>query len=233
MTADPSALPDSLATWQRIRARVPWSAHGLSAGTTHPHPAPHPPGDQDSLTAWVEACARPRGQARADRLLSALALVRDDAIHRAPLTFGLLAGWQRLVLGADTHFRDGDAYAKGGRERYALTPHTRTDFARCLAEATAPGLPLPARAARVYLDVAFFHPFPDGNGRAALLTLAYVLLREDTHLARVGPLQTARYPDDPHGAASLADLVSLLTRGGGHQVLRPERPVERRTPLRG
>ncbi|MEU0059386.1 Fic family protein [Streptomyces sp. NPDC006334] len=30
-----------------------------------------------------------------------------------------------------------------------------------------------ARAARAYLDVAFFHPFTDGNARTALLTLVH------------------------------------------------------------
>ncbi|MEV0804914.1 hypothetical protein [Micromonospora sp. NPDC050200] len=35
-------------------------------------------------------------------------------------------------------------------------------FEDCLAEATD-DLPLPSRAARVYLDVAFFHRFDDGN----------------------------------------------------------------------
>ncbi|MGW1544243.1 Fic family protein [Streptomyces sp. NPDC002309] len=31
-------------------------------------------------------------------------------------------------------------------------------------------VPLVSRAARAYLDVAFFHPFPDGNARLAMLT---------------------------------------------------------------
>ncbi|MGW7348996.1 Fic family protein [Streptomyces sp. NPDC054854] len=56
-----------------------------------------------------------------------------------------------------------------------------------LRETTDPDIP---PAARAYLGVAFFHPFTDGNARAALLTLVHVLAREDIVLSEVGPLQT-------------------------------------------
>ncbi|WP_324610562.1 MULTISPECIES: Fic family protein [unclassified Streptomyces] len=48
-----------------------------------------------------------------------------------------------------------------------------------------PALPLTARAARAYLDICFFHPFDDGNARAALLTLLFVLARESVALDSV------------------------------------------------
>lgn len=154
---------------------------------------------------------RRRDPARAERLLAAYAVARADAARRAPLDFALLAGWQREVLAVpEAPFRVGDAYAKAGRERYGLTPRTRADFASCLREATDPALPPAARAARAYLDVAFFHPFADGNARAALLTLVHVLAREEIVLPEVGPLQTTRYADDPAGAADLATLIGVL-----------------------
>ncbi|MFF3340977.1 Fic family protein [Streptomyces flavidovirens] len=53
-----------------------------------------------------------------------------------------------------------------------------------------------ADAARLYLDVAFFHPFDDGNGRAALLALGHLLAAEDIVLGRIAPLTVARYADD-------------------------------------
>lgn len=146
-------------------------------------------------------------------MLSALARSRADAALERPLTCELLAEWQRLVLGLpEVRFRPGDAFAKGGRERYGLTPHTRRNFQDCLREAADPRVPLASRAARVYLDVAFFHPFPDGNARLAMLTLAYVLELEGVRLDQVGPLQTTRYADDPAGAADLAALVRVLIR---------------------
>ncbi|CAM5648993.1 Fic family protein [Streptomyces tanashiensis] len=110
-------------------------------------------------------------------------------------------------------FRQGDAFAKGGRERYVLTPHTKRDFEQCLRDSADPRVvPLASRAARAYLDVAFFHPFPDGNARLAMLTLAYVLELEGVRLDQVGPLQTTRYADDDAGAADLAALVFVLIR---------------------
>ncbi|MYY80904.1 hypothetical protein GT044_06415 [Streptomyces sp. SID335] len=124
-----------------------------------------------------------------------------------------MAGWQRQVLAAaQAPFRVGDAYAKAGRERYGLTSRTQADFDSCLRETTDPDIPLSARAARAYLDVAFFHPFDDGNARAALLALVHVLAREDIVLPEVGPLQTTRYADDPAGAADLATLIGVLNR---------------------
>ncbi|MFE0186697.1 Fic family protein [Streptomyces sp. NPDC058989] len=195
---------DSLTTWLRVRRETEWhQAPGLRPG----------PPASDGFRAWCEGPVRRRDPVRAERLLSAHTLSRADAARRAPLDFALLAGWQREVLGgAEASFRTGDAYAKAGRERYGLTPRTQAEFAACLREATAPGVPLAARAARVYLDVAFFHPFIDGNARAALLTLVHVLAREDIILPEVGPLQTTRYADDPAGAADLAALIGVLNR---------------------
>ncbi|MFF7205426.1 hypothetical protein [Streptomyces sp. NPDC008141] len=109
-------------------------------------------------------------------------------------------------------FRRGDAFAKGGRERYALTAHTQCDFEQCLRGSADPRVPLASRAARAYLDVAFFHPFPDDNARLAMLALAYVLELEGVRLDQVGPLQTTRYADDDAGAADLAALVFVLIR---------------------
>ena len=65
-----------------------------------------------------------------------------------------------------------------------------------------------ARAARAYLDVAFFHPYDDGNARLAGLVLQFVLLRGDVELDEVAPiLTTVRRADDAEGAADLARLV--------------------------
>ncbi|MFG3115637.1 Fic family protein [Streptomyces sp. NPDC048197] len=224
----PTAATDATAAWHRARARVDWAHTGAYEATGPVVPA------TDGFTAWCEGPVRRRDPVRAGRLRSAHALVRADAARRAPLTFGLLAGWQRLVLGTpDAPFRTGAAYAKHGRERYPLTPHTRADFARCLREGDEAGVPLPARAARTFLDVAFHHPFPDGNGRAALLALTFVLAREGVVLDEVGPLQTTRYADDPDGAADLAVLVGILVRATERRAARPRiRPDSHRVPTK-
>jgi hypothetical protein len=196
--------PDSLMVWLRVRREADWQRAPVLRRT---------PPASDGFRTWCEGPVRRRDPVRAERLLAAHAVARADASRRAPLDFALMAGWQRAVLdGAEAPFRAGDAYAKAGHERYGLTPHTRADFDSCLREATDPDLPLAARAARAYLDVAFFHPFADGNARAALLTLVHVLAREDVVLAEIGPLQITRYADDPAGAADLATLIGVLNR---------------------
>ncbi|MEV7419561.1 Fic family protein [Streptomyces sp. NPDC089919] len=200
---------DCLAVWCRVRQQVDWRA-------APEVPAPVRPAVVDGPAAWYGGPVRARDPERADRLLAALALSRADAARGEPLTPALLGRWQELVLGVrGLRLRGSDAFAKGGRERYGLTPGTWQDFAGCLRESADPAVPLPARAARAYLDVAFFHPYPDGNARLALLALTYVLESEGVRLPEVGPLQTTRYPDDPAGALDLAVLVAVLGRAGG------------------
>ncbi|MGW2253276.1 Fic family protein [Kitasatospora sp. NPDC001660] len=197
---------DALAQWRVVRERVDWASAGPA------HVAPVVP-RRDGLVSWIDGPVRSRDPERADRLLAATALSRAQALLRRPLTPALLTGWQRRVLGtSDVAFREGDAFAKRGRERYGLTAATWQDFARCLEQSSDPALPLASRAARAYLDVAFFHPFPDGNARSALLTLSYVLDVEGVRLDLVEPLQTTRYADDAAGAADLARLVDVLVR---------------------
>ncbi|GAA4670782.1 Fic family protein [Streptomyces youssoufiensis] len=198
--------PDSLAAWLRVRRVAAW----------HQAPALRPAlPARDGFRAWCQGPVRRRDPVRAERLLAAHALASADAARRAPLDFPRLAAWQCEVLGqAQAPFRTSDAHAKAGRERYGLGPGTPAAFAACLREAADPRLPLAARAARAYLDVAFFHPFTDGNARAALLTLVHVLAPEGVVLPEVGPLQTTRYADDPVGAVDLATLVGVLNRRG-------------------
>lgn len=126
MTARPH---DSLATC--AYAGKPTGAEHLlsSRGKVRP---------RDGFRAWCEGAVRRRDPVRADRLL----LAHADTARRAPLDFTLLAGRQCHVLGAArASFRAADAYAKAGRERYALTAPTRDDFAACLRDATDPDLP--------------------------------------------------------------------------------------------
>ncbi|GAB3835451.1 Fic family protein [Dactylosporangium cerinum] len=149
----------------------------------------------------------------ADRLLAALDLARADAAAGGPLTFARLERWQRVVLGtAEAPFRTTSAWAKHGREWYAYRPDLPDAFDACLAEATDPRLPLPSRAARVYLDVAFFHPFTDGNARSAALALDFVLALEGVVLDRAAPLlMTVRPAGDTRAAEAMARHVAALT----------------------
>ncbi|MEU2492093.1 Fic family protein [Streptomyces sp. NPDC007883] len=204
---------DALAVWCGVRRQVDWARLGSGEVAGPVTPA------VDGFTSWCGGPVRRRDAARADRLLSAYAAVRADAARGRSLTFGVLSGWQQSVLGSGeaVPFRTGDAHAKGGRERYGLTEGTEVDFARCLHDSADHAVPPVARAARVYLDVAFFHPFADGNARSALLALVFVLAREGIALDEVGPLQTTRYADDPVGAEDLVRVVALLVRASARR----------------
>ncbi|MGY0004035.1 Fic family protein [Micromonospora sp. I033] len=196
-------MRDDLLTWRRVRDQVDWSA------AARPVDGPVT-GCRDGLVDFVRGPVTARDPARAARLLAAVRRAR--ATTDQPVSYALLADWQATVLGVpEVGFRRGPAHAKGGRERYGLTADTPAEFGRCLAQATDPGPPLAARAARAYLDVAFFHPFPDGNGRAAMLVLDTVLRRDGVLLDQVAPaLLVARRADDPDGAADLARLIDVL-----------------------
>ncbi|MFF7444719.1 MULTISPECIES: Fic family protein [unclassified Streptomyces] len=179
---------------------------------------------RDGAAHDIRTHDRARSPERAERLLTALAQARADAARAVPLSFALLGGWQRHVLGVPQAppFRGAPAYAKAGRERYGIGPDLPARLDACLAEARDPALPLTARAARVYLDVCFFHPFDDGNARSAFLALTFVLAREGAALDQVGPVRRiSRRADDPEGALALAELLAvLLTAAAGRPARR-------------
>ncbi|MFG3250870.1 Fic family protein [Streptomyces sp. NPDC048187] len=204
MTSGPGPPKDSLADWLSIRPEISWpSWRGASTVSGAP--------SRDGFRDFFTATRGGRDGEGIARVLTALDSVFADAEQGRPLNLALMARWQRTVLGRDSvGFRTLPAFAKGGRERYGLAPGTRARFERCLSESTRPDLPLPARAARVYLDVLFFHPFEDGNARAAMLTLAFLLTREGASIDQVHPLQTTRWADDADGAADVAMLLGTL-----------------------
>ncbi|MEY2229371.1 Fic family protein [Streptomyces sp. BF23-19] len=204
MTSVPGHQPDALANWLHIRTQVTWPCW---SGTRPAAGAPPRNGFRDFFTSTRGS----RDAGGTERVLTALDQALADAEQGKRLSFALMANWQRTVLRrAPVGFRTGPAFAKGGRERYDLTPDTQGRFERCLSESTQPDLPLPSRAARTYLDVLFFHPFEDGNARAAMLALAFILAREGVLLDQVQPLQATRWADDTEGAADLAVLLGIL-----------------------
>ncbi|MET3984057.1 Fic family protein [Streptomyces sp. PvR034] len=204
MTSGPGHHQDALADWLRIRTQISWPCW---SGTRPDAGAPAYDGFRDFFTTT-------RGSHDAEgtkRVLTALGMALADAAQGRRLSFALLANWQRTVLHqSSAPFRTLPAFAKDGRERYGLAPGTPARFEHCLSESNQPDLSLPSRAARTYLDVLFFHPFEDGNARAAMLALAFVLAREGAPLDQVHPLQATRWADDAGGAADLAVLLGIL-----------------------
>lgn len=178
---------------------------------------------RDGYAAFLCQWAAKREPERARRLERAHALARSDARQGAALSFGLLAGWQALVLDASAPFREAPAFAKGGAERYPIRPDTPARFESCLREADERASPLCLRAARAYLDVCFFHPFSDGNGRAASLALDFILYREGVLLDQVAPLfLVSRRPTLLH-ARELVRLLEIALDAAASRSEQPQR----------
>ncbi|OIJ92267.1 Fic family protein [Streptomyces monashensis] len=207
-----SPLPDHLERWLAVREAVPWQEAQNSTGDGPVTPS------RDGAAEEIRTFDAILDPARGQGLLAALELMRADAARGARLDFDLIQGWQRHVLGTPgpPPLRTLAAFAKGGRERYGIGPDTQARLDACLAESakdTARPLPLTARAARAFLDVCFFHPFDDGNGRSALLTLLFVLAREGVALDCVRLLRRVSFQaDEPQDALTLARYVDLHLR---------------------
>ncbi len=190
--------PDALARWRAIRETA-----FANAGYVLTLPVAW-----DAHRRFIDGPETARDPARARRMSAALDACRARADTNAPLTFELCAKWQAIVLGEPAGFRTGEAFAKAGRERYALDASTQQRFSHWLTQADDLATPIHVRAARVYLDVCFTHPFDDGNAREARLALDYVLAREGFVLRAVAPIfLLARDAADQGAARALAHLV--------------------------
>ncbi|MGC4094092.1 MAG: Fic family protein [Polyangiaceae bacterium] len=196
-------MKDSLIDWLSIRGQL----QGISMSPIEPIWS-----QSDGHLRFLEQRFRGRDPTRFERMSQALALARSHALARQALGFDRLASWQNIVLGRErSPFRVTPAFAKQGRERYGVEVLTESNFESCLRDADAGEVPVCLRAARAYLDVLFFHPFDDGNARAASLTLDFILAREGILLDQVAPLfVVTRRADDAAGAVACVRLVELL-----------------------
>jgi Fic/DOC family len=195
-------VSDALDVWLAVRPR-------LAQLEVKPRPLPIR-GARDGYVAFLRQWVERRDPERAHALTRAHELARADAERAAALSFTLLASWQEVVLGAPAPFRDAPAFAKGGAEQYGLNPQTAARFESCLQDADSPADALALRAARAYLDVCFFHPFRDGNGRAASLLLDFVLFREGVLLEQVAPLFVVARRPTLTDARELLRLLEIL-----------------------
>ncbi|MFE1416715.1 Fic family protein [Streptomyces sp. NPDC058746] len=201
--------PDHLQRWLAVRESVPW--HEIPDSGADGPVVPLRDGAAEDIRAFDGAI----DSARAEGLLSALESLRADAARGARLDFAVLSSWQQHLLGTPQppRFRSLPAFAKGSRERYGIGPDTRARFDTCLAESASDAgrpLGLTARAARVYLDICFFHPFDDGNARSAFLALVFVLAREGIALDGVGLLRRITFQaDNPQDPLSLVRYINI------------------------
>jgi len=166
----------------------------------------------EQVARLVEEVDRARDPLRAKRLMEALVLARSDADAGGAPTLERTRRWQGLVLGAPTGFRTRPALAHAGAVRYGLERDTEALFAASMEQASDPLVPAISRAARAHLDVCYFHPFADGNGRAARLALDFVLTQAGLGLHAAGPVfLVARRAGDPGGAFGFMHIIDYLT----------------------
>ena len=168
----------------------------------------------DAHERFVDEVDRARDPVRAERIGAALVLARDAARRGVPLTFDQLAECQAIVLGGPAPLRATDAFGKYGREIYPWRADLQARFEACLGDA-ASAEPPHVRAARVYLDVCFFHPFADGNARAARIALDYVLTGAGLALHAAEPLFVIARGCDARSAYQLARAIGLLSGATG------------------
>lgn len=108
-----------------------------------------------------------------------LAWMRAQADGCVAPDWALLCQGQRLILGegAELGFRQGPAFAHQGRHRYGWFDGLDEIFKRKLAQDAFDPVHSLLKAVRLYLDLIYFHPFMDGNARAARLWFEYWLWR--------------------------------------------------------
>ncbi|WP_223633692.1 Fic family protein [Corallococcus sp. EGB] len=165
-----------------------------------------------------------QGPARTERFERALARVRRLADAGEPLTFTGMVEVQSMLLGGPTGFRTGDAFARSGAHRYAHTPGLEAAFREKVeSEAREQRHPV-AHATRLYLDLCFFHPFPDGNARAARLWLEYMLRRGRLPTPPLVPVVLWR--KNPGDAVNYTRLARLLARS----IAGPDAPCRNEVP---
>ncbi|CAM3455806.1 hypothetical protein G4177_24870 [Corallococcus sp. ZKHCc1 1396] len=151
-----------------------------------------------------------QGPERTERFEQALARVRQLADAGEALTFSRMVEVQERLRGVRTAFRTGDAFAHGGAHRYAQAPGLEAAFVgKVEAEAREERHPV-AHATRLYLDLCFFHPFPDGNARAARLWLEYMLRRGGLPTPPLVPV--VLFPKRPGDAVGYVRLTRLVAR---------------------
>jgi len=172
------------------------------------------PCDEDAHFAFICERDAARSLDRADCMKQALLQARRDGAAKVELTLVVVSGWHALLSGEPpnrhnpSQIRRTDAYAKQGRERYPYSDNLECEFIDCLSDADRESLSPALRAVCLYLDICFFHPFDDGNGRLARLALDFVLTKAGLCVRDVsGLFSITRRADDAIGAKAFVETI--------------------------
>lgn len=157
-------MDDLVAGHLQATRQVPWDALSAEADATALRSLDRP-GWRALHHRLIERIDTPRSQDRAAAMraaIEALTSPLDDPWER-------LQARQALVLQAAAPFRPGPAFARGGAVAYAWHPDLEAAFRRKLAADVAERQHPLVAATRLALDLAYVHPFEDGNARAMRL----------------------------------------------------------------
>lgn len=143
----------------------------------------------DGHAVYIDVVDAERDRDRAARMREALRVARALASTGALVDLELLRSLHAIAVPkSEQGFRSGAAYAKDGRERYGFDDGVIAACDAALVDANDVAVSVVFRAGRAYLDVCFFHPFVDGNARAARLIFDLILAREGVVLRDVDAL---------------------------------------------
>lgn len=171
----------------------------------------------DAHRRFIDRFDRPKSRYRAEAMHRALDDVRLVAVSGGRLDFERLCAIQAIVLKEPApSFRRAPAFAKGGDERYGFDSDTERRFKERLDRAHDDSTRPVDAALRCYLDISFFHPFSDGNARAARLALDFFLTRSGHTLKTAAPLFVGPIPaGSAHAYRSFARIARAVIRKAG------------------
>jgi hypothetical protein len=161
---------------------------------------------QDAHLKYIEQFDIKRSVQQANNFQNALFLARNDARTLNQLSFSTIQNWQGIVLGKSiAPFRNGPAFAKGGLEVYGFRANTEIIFSNKIHLDFEDSAHPICKAIRSYLDICFFHPFEDGNSRAARLIFDFYTTRGGLIMKDVRPLFSL-----PRVAGRVDDYLDFL-----------------------
>ncbi len=112
--------------------------------------------------------------------IDAVAELKRVAVCERDATFAAMCSVQGRLIGDDQAvFRSSSAYTDSRGERYAFFESLPGMFEKKVGVDLNDNCHPLVKAVRLYLDIIFVHPFPDGNARAALLWFSYFCFRNE------------------------------------------------------
>lgn len=195
----------ALKRWIQTREEIDWRDITVQSRSKED------PSDSDPVLDFVRSTSV-RDKERAYRFEEALLLERKNEHKFHNLTLELLHKWHSVIEPSKSQFRGTSAYAKQGEEEYKYWEGVWGELSVYLDQTTDTNISAQARAVRAYLDICFFHPFLDGNGRLAVLVVDSILRSNGVQLSELGLVfRLPVYADDKVAVENLVKQLMLLS----------------------